>query len=347
MGALRRELEWTLVVSVDGEARPAKIDRVVRPDGVWQIWLAADAASPRGSARTVRIEYRLLDRETDGAHVNMAYVYRSERAGDDVQRIFDFSQPAWQTTFERGATFWEATVPAPARPEPRRRRAVAEPAPVAAPVAAAPVPAPQPERAAAAPTVPAPGRTSWSDVARFVLLGIEHILSGYDHIAFLLALVVVAPSIRAVVPIATAFTAAHSVTLLLAALGVVDLPPRLVECAIALSICWVAAENVLRRDATHRWLPTFGFGLLHGFGFASALRELIVGKGNLVVSVVSFNLGVELGQLIIVADALPVLWALGRLVEQRKVALGASAAIAVLGGAWLLERGLDVRIFPS
>jgi hypothetical protein len=181
------------------------------------------------------------------------------------------------------------------------------------------------------------------NAGRFVLLGIEHILSGYDHIAFLIVLVVVAPSLRAVLPIITAFTAAHSITLLLAALRLVSLDARLVESAIALSICYVAAENLFRKKATHRWLVTFCFGLVHGFGFASVLQNLVVGKANLVSSVVSFNVGVELGQLLIFAALLPLLRLIGALIEPRKTTIAASAAIGLLGFVWVLERSFDLR----
>jgi hydrogenase/urease accessory protein HupE len=161
-------------------------------------------------------------------------------------------------------------------------------------------------------------RSRWreilANVGRFVLLGIEHILTGYDHIAFLVALVVVAPSFKAVLPIITAFTAAHSITLLLAALRVVSLNSRLVESAIAVSICYVAVENLFRKKATRRWLVAFCFGLVHGFGFASVLQTLIVGRANLVSSVVSFNVGVELGQLMIFAALLPLLRLLAALI---------------------------------
>jgi len=189
--------------------------------------------------------------------------------------------------------------------------------------------------------------TWWKEVGRFVLLGVEHILSGYDHIAFLLALIVVAPSFRAVLPIVTAFTAAHSITLLVAALGIVRMDSRVVESAIALSICYVALENLFRRKVAHRWQVTFAFGLVHGFGFASVLQNLIVGKTNLMVSVVSFNVGVEIRQLMIFAVMLPVLHLVGKMVAPRKLAVAASLAIGALGCTWVIERGFDLKLLPS
>jgi len=137
---------------------------------------------------------------------------------------------------------------------------------------------------------------------------------------------------------------AHSITLLLAALEIVRLNSRFVESVIAFSICYVALENLFRKKVNYRWLITFGFGLIHGFGFASALQELIVGKSNLLLSVLSFNMGVEIGQLMIVFAVLPVLYLLKKKVDFRIVTAGTSAAIFFLGFTWLIERLLDLRI---
>src|SRR5208283_4694524 len=155
----------------------------------------------------------------------------------------------------------------------------------------------------------------WSAAWRFLRLGIEHIFTGYDHIAFLLALLLLGGRFVDLVKIVTSFTIAHSVTLALAALGLLNPPSRWVEALIAVSIIAVAAENlwVLRgapgasaRVAValrHRWRITFAFGLVHGFGFASALQELRLPRSALVAGLVSFNLGVEVGQVTIVALA--------------------------------------------
>lgn len=150
-------------------------------------------------------------------------------------------------------------------------------------------------------------------IAQYVTLGVEHIFIGYDHIAFLLGLVVIAGAkglrrgARDVLAIVTAFTVAHSITLVSAALGWVTLSPRLVEPAIALSILVVAIENLAPREPRGRWALTFGFGLVHGFGFAGALAELGLPARATVPSLLAFNVGVELGQLTVVAAALPVL----------------------------------------
>lgn len=185
-------------------------------------------------------------------------------------------------------------------------------------------------------------RSMGHEFARFLRLGVEHIFTGADHVAFLIGLLLLGGSLRTLVKIVTAFTLAHSVTLALAALEVVAPPPRVVEPLIAASIVFIGVENLLalRRGASasalrHRWLVTLGFGLVHGFGFASALRELQLPRAVLATGLVSFNLGVECGQLVIVAAALPLLtW----LRQFRPFAPAASACIAGMGAVWLTQR---------
>jgi hydrogenase/urease accessory protein HupE len=184
--------------------------------------------------------------------------------------------------------------------------------------------------------------SGWADVPRFVGLGIEHILIGYDHILFLLALLLVGTSLRSAAAIITSFTVAHSLTLALASLGLLRLPAALVEPAIALSIVCVAVQNLLVRAPAHRWRVTFAFGLLHGFGFASVLEGLGLGaRGSIAVPLFSFNLGVEIGQLALAALALPLLRWLGRRpFFARKGTRVMSAVIALVGAWWLVERTL-------
>jgi hydrogenase/urease accessory protein HupE len=188
--------------------------------------------------------------------------------------------------------------------------------------------------------------SEWSTVGDFILLGIEHILTGYDHIAFLIGLIVIGLSIREVLKIITAFTIAHSITLLLAALQIITLNSRFVESVIAFSICYIALENLFRKKVQYRWLITFCFGLVHGFGFASALQELIVGKSNLIISVLSFNFGVETGQLMIFFILLPVMYLLKQKMEFRRVTVGVSLAIFIFGFTWLVERLFDLKLLP-
>jgi hydrogenase/urease accessory protein HupE len=187
----------------------------------------------------------------------------------------------------------------------------------------------------------------WHNIGSFILLGIEHILTGYDHIAFLIGLIVIGLSFRDVLKIITAFTIAHSITLLLAALQILSLNSKFVESVIALSICYIAVENLFRKEVKYRWLITFCFGLVHGFGFASALQELIVGKSNLILSVVSFNFGVETGQLMIFFILLPVLHLLKQTMQFRKVTAGVSVAIFFFGFTWLIERLFDLKLISS
>ena len=145
-----------------------------------------------------------------------------------------------------------------------------------------------------------------------VKLGVEHILTGYDHLVFLLGLILVGGSLRSLVGVVSAFTIAHSITLALAATGVLAPSPRFIEPLIALSIAYVGVENLFVKDASRRWRITFPFGLIHGFGFAGALREIGLPAGQVPVALVSFNLGVELGQLGVLALALPMVLAARR-----------------------------------
>jgi hypothetical protein len=170
-------------------------------------------------------------------------------------------------------------------------------------------------------------------------LGVEHILTGFDHLVFLLGLILVGGRLRALVGVITAFTIAHSITLALAALSLFAPSPRLVEPAIALSIAYVGVENLFVKDASKRWRITFPFGLVHGFGFAGALREIALPRAQVPIALVSFNLGVEFGQLAVLAVALPLVltvrnaeWFGDRGVK------AASVAIALGGGALFVAR---------
>lgn len=170
-------------------------------------------------------------------------------------------------------------------------------------------------------------------------LGIHHILTGYDHLLFLFGLILVGGRLRPLLVVVTAFTAGHSVTLALAALGVWAPSPRLVEPAIALSIAYVGVENWFVRDADRRWLITLPFGLIHGFGFAGALQEVSLPSGQIPLALAAFNVGVETGQVAVLLIMLPaVLW-LGR--RRWFAAAGVravSAGIALAGLVWFVER---------
>jgi len=175
-------------------------------------------------------------------------------------------------------------------------------------------------------------------VWRFFLLGVEHIATGYDHILFLLALLLVGGGLRSLVRIVTAFTIAHSITLALATLGIVTLPSRPVEAVIALSIAWVALENVIFDRSAGRWRITFAFGLVHGFGFAAVLRGLDLPPRDLAASLFAFNLGVETGQIVIVLLASPVIAVIQRSPRRRAIIGVVSGIILALALFWFVER---------
>jgi hydrogenase/urease accessory protein HupE len=176
----------------------------------------------------------------------------------------------------------------------------------------------------------------------FLSLGVKHILTGYDHLLFLFGLLVVARGFFSALNIITSFTIAHSITLAVATLHVVQIPSRIVEPLIAASIVFVGVENLLRGEIPKsRRLVAFGFGLIHGFGFASALREAGIGSGagGIVLPLFSFNLGVELGQVMVAAAALPIIWKLReKPMFIARWAPACSTAVVLLGSFWLVER---------
>jgi hydrogenase/urease accessory protein HupE len=178
--------------------------------------------------------------------------------------------------------------------------------------------------------------------ANFLSLGVRHILTGYDHLLFLFGLLLVARGFFSALNIITSFTIAHSITLAVATWRLVQIPSRIVEPLIAASIVVVGVENLLRGEIPKsRRLLTFGFGLIHGFGFASALREAGIASsaGGIMLPLFSFNLGVELGQVMVAAVVLPIIWKLRE--NPMFVARWApvfSAAVVLLGSFWLVER---------
>lgn len=177
--------------------------------------------------------------------------------------------------------------------------------------------------------------------AEFLVLGIKHILTGYDHLLFLFALLIVCDSFRSVAKIVTCFTIAHSITLALATLNIFQIKSSIIEPTIAASIVYVGLENIFRHGRPKgRWLLTFAFGLVHGFGFASVLREMEIAKaGSVLVPLVSFNLGVESGQIAVAALLLPVLWKLRRLPRfAPRFVPACSVLVAAAGAYWFIER---------
>jgi hydrogenase/urease accessory protein HupE len=173
----------------------------------------------------------------------------------------------------------------------------------------------------------------------YINLGLEHIITGYDHLLFLLALIIIAESFKTIMKIVTAFTIAHSLTLCLAVTGLLPVYPKWIEVGIALTICYVAVENFFLKSFKWRWALTFLFGLIHGLGFASAINEIGFHKSYLVTSVISFNVGIELGQLCIVGLLLPILIKFrGKSAYYSMFFRGTSACIFLIGVYWVIER---------
>ncbi len=173
---------------------------------------------------------------------------------------------------------------------------------------------------------------------KYFVLGIEHILTGYDHLLFLLSLVLIASRFKDALKIVTAFTIAHSITLFLVATDRIQVSSHWVEALIALTICYVAVENMFVQKAKWRWLLTALFGLIHGMGFAGALAETGLPKSNLIGSLLAFNLGVEAGQLMVLCLLLPFLLWLRRFPWYRKMMISTSCLIFVLAFYWLIQR---------
>ena len=224
--------------------------------------------------------------------------------------------------------------------------------------------------------------SGWQQFIDYAREGVWHIWIGFDHILFLLALLLpavlvwqrpqrprgpqgprrgaawgravdwqpvpqAAQALWDVLRVVTAFTLAHSITLTLATLGVVSLPSRAVEATIAASVVVAALNNVFPLFTGRRWAVAFGFGLIHGFGFASVLADLGLPQGALALALVGFNLGVEAGQLAIVAVFLPVAYALRRTVLYRQgVRIAGSLLIAALAGVWFAERAFNLKLLP-
>lgn len=192
----------------------------------------------------------------------------------------------------------------------------------------------------------------WYQAAlRFTRDGFFHILDGVDHLLFLFCLVLPFRRLRPLVAVVTAFTVAHSITLIASAFDMAPSAlwfPPLIEALIAASIVYMALENITGAHLERRWAVTFGFGLVHGFGFSFALRESLQFAGShLVTSLLAFNLGVELGQLLVLLVAMPILAVvLGRWVDERLGIVIASAFVAHTAWHWLTERWTVFWVYP-
>lgn len=204
----------------------------------------------------------------------------------------------------------------------------------------------------------------WTQIRQYLGEGIWHIWLGYDHLLFLLTLLLPAVLVRnhdrweavagfssvlwEVVTIVTAFTVAHSLTLTLATLKLIQLPSRLVESAIAVSVLLAGLANLYPTLARRRWLVAFSFGLIHGFGFAGVLADLGLPQGSLLTSLVSFNVGVEIGQLGVVALFLPVAFLIRESWSYQSVIVrGGSIAVMLLALIWFMERAFNLKLLPA
>ena len=327
-----RDLEMAVGLDVNGDAAITWDEVRARHAAISAYALARLKLSSDGAACALRVTQHLVDTHTDGAYA----VLRLQgdcpapvtALGVDYSLLFDIDpQHKGLLQLTHGAVTGTAIFAPDARSQ----------------------------------LLPLAEPSRWRQFADYVRHGVWHIWIGFDHILFLVSLLLPAVLVRHegrwqgretlkasvldVLKIVTAFTLAHSLTLTLAALGALSLPSRLVESAIAASVILAALNNLW--PLVHRWraLVAFAFGLIHGFGFASVLADLGLPQGALVLSLVGFNVGVELGQLAIVAAFLPLAYLLRRGLFYRRVVLtGGSALIVVLATVWLAERALDLKL---
>ncbi len=346
-----------LVLRADGQpcapdaAAPAAPALAAHSDGRYAVvQLAWHCAAP---VARLEADYRLFA-STDPTHRGIVRYARDE-------------QPLRLMVLSPGAGRVALHLPAPvATPVAASNDAV--PATTAAPAAAA-------ERPATAPPAGDPDAEAapLSAFLGFVREGIHHILIGYDHILFLLSLLLpsvwqrrrerdavtgiertrwvpataLRPVLASVLKVVTAFTVAHSITLALSVFDIVNPPSRWVESTIAASVVLAALNNVWPLIAEARWKLTFVFGLVHGFGFASALKDAGLAHGDLAAPLVGFNLGVEIGQLCIVALVLPLAWTLRGTRTYRGAFAGGSLAIAGVAALWLVQRAFDLSLIAG
>ena len=303
--------------------------------------LALKADGPTGPACTLSVTEHLIDNHTDGAYAVMKLVGSCPSAATTLSMsyslLFDVDAQ------HRGLLKLSSS------------SAGKEAAPF---VVSAVFPA---ENATQSFVLVAP--STLSQFATFVADGVKHIAIGLDHILFLVALLLPAVLVRgkgtwipvadlrtafwSVFKIVTAFTVAHSITLSLAVLNVVQLPSRFVESAIAASVLITALDNLWPFLPRKRWLVAFTFGLLHGFGFANVLVDLKLPASTLILSLFGFNVGVEIGQLMLVALLVPLAYVSRASWGYTRIVLGAgSVVIAAISLGWLLERSLNLKLMP-
>lgn len=329
-----RDLEYAIGLDANGDGEITWGELSARHADVASYALARLQVSTGGVACELRVSDHLVDQHSDGAYAVMRFDAACPRPVDGLAiryaLFFDLDPTHRGLARIQAAGVTQTAVFAPERPEQSFN--------LAAPSLA-------------------------GQIVAYVREGIWHIWIGFDHVLFLLALLLPAvwqrgggrwepvPRFGAafweVLRVVTAFTVAHSITLSLAALELVSLPSRLVESVIAASVLLAALNNLFPVFSGRRWLVAFGFGLVHGFGFASVLADLGLPRDALVSSLLGFNVGVELGQLAIVVVFLPLAYAL-RMTRfyARVVFAGGSVVVVILAAMWLIERALNISLFP-
>lgn len=327
-----RDLDYAIGLDTDGDGAITWGELEARHDAIATYALGHLRVSSGGRPCAARAEEQLVDRHTDGAYTVLRFRARcAARAPHLILRYDLFFELDAQ---HRG--LWQA------EHEGRTRTGIFTT-----------------ERREHTLALDAPSRLA--ELRDYGRQGVWHIWTGYDHLLFLLSLLLPAvlrrsgrhwlpvpdfrPALAEVVKVVTAFTLAHSVTLSLAVLGVIALPARLVESAIAASVLLAALNNLHPLVTSRRWLVAFGFGLVHGLGFAGVLLDLGLPTGSLALALAAFNLGVECGQLAIVAAFLPPAYGARRTtLYARLVFQGGSLAIVLLAALWLAQRSLDLEL---
>ena len=329
-----RDLDYAIGLDADDDGAITWDELRAREADLAAYALARLRISADGKPCALRSNALLVDRHSDGAYAVMRF---SGACGEDIRKLsvdyrlfFDLDpQHRGLTSITTGGTTRTAIF--------------------------------SPERATQQFDVGA--ETPLRQLLAFVKEGVGHIWVGVDHLLFLLALLLpamfertaggwkpvarVREALWSVFKIVTSFTVAHSITLSLAALQVVSLPSRWVETAIAASVLLAALNNLYPVVRRRLWLVAFIFGLIHGFGFASVLLDMGLPRNALVLSLFGFNLGVELGQLVVVAFYFAIAYVLRvTRLYGRVVLSGGSALIALIAAVWMLERGLDLKLFP-
>lgn len=186
----------------------------------------------------------------------------------------------------------------------------------------------------------APGDSFRDRAYSFFIMGVKHILSGYDHILFLLSVLMMVTTFAGALKVITSFTIAHSITIALAFFDIVSLRPGIVEPLIALSIVYTGVENIIKGDHKWRWMVAFAFGLIHGLGFVGVLKEITISSDELLISLFSFNMGIEAGQVLIASIMAPLIFYIHKRPNSSAILKWSSACIALAGLFWFVRRAL-------